>query len=117
MSRAIRGSKGSTIQNLPIGGIDVEGCKSRGNPYVERSDRSEWDEDSSRDKSLVMSRSIVLVTYQGTMAIKYREFDPVARPFPRSITFVEILPPCIGTRGIGLRLLDSYVIDDDYRVT
>lgn len=113
-SRVIRGSKGSTIQDLPIGGIDTEGCECRGNPYVEESDASEWDEDSSRDKSPVMSRNAVLVTYRGTTAIvKYREFDPVARPFLRSITFVEIFPPCIETCGIDPRLLDQYVIDDD----
>jgi len=78
---------------------------------------SEWNENASRDKSPIMSRSIVLVTYRGTTAtaiVKYREFDPVARPFPRSITFVEILPLGIETRGIDLRLFNSYIIDNDY---
>lgn len=111
-----KGARDPIIQNLPIGGI-AEGCESRGNPYVKESDASEWDENSSRDKSPVMSRSIVPVTYRGKMTIvKYREFDPVARLFLRSITFAEILLPCIETCGIGLYLFDPYVIDD-YHVT
>lgn len=100
MSQAIRGSKGSTIQDLPIGGIDTEDCKFRRTPYTEESDTSdcERNEDSSRDKSPVMNRSIVFVTYRETTvtAVKYRKFDPVGRPFPRSITFVKIFLTYIG---------------------
>jgi len=86
----------------------------RGNPYVEENDASEWNEDSSRDKSPVMSRSIVLVTYRGTTAttiVKYWEFDQIARP--RSITFVEILPLYRNVRNQSAR---PCVIDDDYYV-
>lgn len=82
MSRAIRGARDPPFKIF----LSVESASRVANlaEIFTESDASEWDEDSSRDKSPVMSRSIVLVTYQGTTTtaiVKYREFDPVARSF------------------------------------